>query len=210
MTELIVKNLTGEQIHPYLDELARLRIEVFREYPYLYDGSLDYETEYLTSYAACPESLVVGAFKEDRLVGASTGLPMKDAADEFKAPFQAQGQDIDKIFYFGESVMEKSCRGTGIYARFFEERKDMPGLWAGLTGSASVRWSARRIIRLDQKNTVPWTTTGTDADIPGIRSWPPGSCGRIWMKRKKLPKKWFSGPNRYKTGIMLDCFFVMV
>jgi len=123
MTELIVKNLTGEQIHPYLDELARLRIEVFREYPYLYDGSLDYETEYLTSYAACPESLVVGAFKEDRLVGASTGLPMKDAADEFKAPFQAQGQDIDKIFYFGESVMEKSCRGTGIYARFFEERE---------------------------------------------------------------------------------------
>jgi hypothetical protein len=123
MTELIVKNLTGDQIHPYLDELARLRIEVFREYPYLYDGSVAYETEYLTSYSACPKSLVVGAFKEGRLVGASTGLPMKDAADEFKAPFASQGQDIDKIFYFGESVMEKACRGTGIYARFFAERE---------------------------------------------------------------------------------------
>jgi hypothetical protein len=123
MTDLIVKSFTGNQIHPYLDELARLRIQVFKEYPYLYDGSVEYETEYLTSYAACPESLVVGAFKEGRLVGASTGLPMTDAADEFKAPFAAQGQDIDKIFYFGESVMEKTCRGTGIYVRFFAERE---------------------------------------------------------------------------------------
>jgi hypothetical protein len=48
---------------------------------------------------------------------------MKDAADEFKAPFEAQGHDIDKIFYFGESVMKKACRGTGAYARFFEERE---------------------------------------------------------------------------------------
>ncbi len=123
MTELIVKNFTGDQIHPYLDELARLRIEVFKEYPYLYDGSIDYETEYLTSYAACPESLVVGAFRDDSLVGASTGLPMTDAAEEFKAPFSAQGQDVDRIFYFGESVMKKACRGTGIYARFFAERE---------------------------------------------------------------------------------------
>ncbi|EMS78608.1 hypothetical protein [Desulfotignum phosphitoxidans] len=123
MTKLIVKNLTGDQIHPFLDELARLRIEVFKEYPYLYDGSVEYETEYLKSYAACSESLVVGAFKDEHLVGASTGLPMKDAAQEFKAPFAAQGQDIDKIFYFGESVMKKACRGTGIYARFFAERE---------------------------------------------------------------------------------------
>ncbi|WP_024335606.1 hypothetical protein [Desulfotignum balticum] len=123
MPELIVKNFTGDQIHPYLDELARLRIEVFKEYPYLYDGSIDYETEYLKSYAECPESLVVGAFKDDQLVGASTGLPMTDAADEFKAPLSAQGQDVDRIFYFGESVMKKACRGTGIYARFFAERE---------------------------------------------------------------------------------------
>jgi hypothetical protein len=123
MPELIVKNFTGDQIHPYLDELARLRIEIFKEYPYLYDGSIDYETEYLKSYAECPESLVVGAFKDDQLVGASTGLPMTDAADEFKAPLSAQGQDVDRIFYFGESVMKKACRGTGIYARFFAERE---------------------------------------------------------------------------------------
>ncbi len=32
------KRLSGSQIAPYIDELAQLRITVFREFPYLYDG----------------------------------------------------------------------------------------------------------------------------------------------------------------------------
>lgn len=35
--------LTGGRLDQGLDPVARLRIEVFRAYPYLYDGSLDYE-----------------------------------------------------------------------------------------------------------------------------------------------------------------------
>jgi hypothetical protein len=34
-----VRRLAGAEVAPYLDDLARMRIEVFREYPYLYDGS---------------------------------------------------------------------------------------------------------------------------------------------------------------------------
>lgn len=123
MTDLAISILTGRQILPLLSDLACLRIEVFKEYPYLYDGSASYEESYLKSYAECPESLVVAAFYGDMLVGASTGLPMEDAADEFKHPFEKQGFDIAKIFYFGESVMKKTFRGTGIYARFFEARE---------------------------------------------------------------------------------------
>jgi hypothetical protein len=123
MTELTVKTLTGGQIIPLLSDLALLRIEVFKEYPYLYDGSVSYEETYLKSYADCPESLVVAAFYGDLLVGASTGLPMENAADEFKHPFEKHGFDVAKIFYFGESVMKKPYRGTGVYARFFSERE---------------------------------------------------------------------------------------
>lgn len=123
MTELAISLLTGRQILPLLSDLAHLRIEVFKEYPYLYDGSASYEETYLKSYADCPESLVVAVFYDDLLVGASTGLPMTDAADEFKHPVEKQGFDIAKIFYFGESVMKKAFRGTGVYARFFAERE---------------------------------------------------------------------------------------
>jgi len=35
--------LTGGRLAQGLDAVARLRIEVFRAHPYLYDGSLDYE-----------------------------------------------------------------------------------------------------------------------------------------------------------------------
>ncbi|HBF93820.1 MAG TPA: GNAT family N-acetyltransferase, partial [Marinobacter adhaerens] len=38
-----IRRLSGDQIKPYLDDLARLRIEVFRHFPYLYDGDMDYE-----------------------------------------------------------------------------------------------------------------------------------------------------------------------
>ena len=33
-----IKSLSGIDATPYLDDLARLRIEVFRAFPYLYDG----------------------------------------------------------------------------------------------------------------------------------------------------------------------------
>lgn len=123
MTEFTIKVFTGGQITPIINDLAQLRIEVFREYPYLYDGTVEYEKKYLKTYMNCPESLVVAVFYDNQLIGASTGLPMTDAAEEFKMPFKTYGYDIEKIFYFGESVMLKAFRGRGIYARFFDERE---------------------------------------------------------------------------------------
>ena len=41
MQEFQVQTFQGEQILAYIPAVAKLRIEVFREYPYLYDGSLD-------------------------------------------------------------------------------------------------------------------------------------------------------------------------
>ncbi|MCE2695092.1 MAG: hypothetical protein LW645_12620 [Verrucomicrobiaceae bacterium] len=36
---LRLQNFQGSEIEPHLDALGALRISVFREYPYLYDGS---------------------------------------------------------------------------------------------------------------------------------------------------------------------------
>ena len=44
---LDVKSLVGEEMKAVLPDLARLRIIVFRDWPYLYDGTLEYEQEYL-------------------------------------------------------------------------------------------------------------------------------------------------------------------
>lgn len=125
-----IRCVIGQDIHPHLDELARLRIEVFREYPYLYDGTAAYEQGYLATYARNPESLFVLALARDgeagereRVVGVSTGVPMAGEEDSFQRPFLDHGYDPARIFYFGESVLERAYRGRGIGVRFFEERE---------------------------------------------------------------------------------------
>ena len=40
---ITVLPLTGAALDPMLPAIARLRIEVFRAWPYLYDGSAEYE-----------------------------------------------------------------------------------------------------------------------------------------------------------------------
>lgn len=120
---LRVTPLTGAAILPFLDALAALRIRVFREYPYLYEGTRDYERRYLRNYAQSRDSVVVGAFDGDRLVGAATALPLRHEPDTVTAPFRARGFDTDRIFYFGESVLLPEYRGQGIGVRFFTERE---------------------------------------------------------------------------------------
>ena len=67
-----LRALSGADLEAALDDVARLRITVFRDWPYLYDGTLDYERAYLESYRNNPGALLGGAFDGDRLVGAST------------------------------------------------------------------------------------------------------------------------------------------
>lgn len=118
-----IKIVQGKAVTPYIADLAGLRTTVFRAFPYLYEGSEDYEVSYLAAYAQSPESLFVLALDGETIVGASTGVPMTDASDVFKAPFVAAGIGLEKVFYFGESVLLSTYRGRGLGVRFFEERE---------------------------------------------------------------------------------------
>src|SRR5690606_14929829 len=100
-----------------------LRMRVFHEWPYLYEGDLAYEEAYLQTYIAAPDSVIVLALHEDNVVGASTGIPLQYETDEVKAPFIRQGYDIDSIFYCGESVLLPEYRGQGAGVAFFEHRE---------------------------------------------------------------------------------------
>jgi len=123
MDSIRIERLTGKHVEPYLEELAHLRLTVFREYPYLYDGDMAYEADYLRTYSVSPESLFVLVFDGGHVVGASTGVPMADETDEFRQPFAREGFDPDRIFYFGESVLLAPYRGRGLGVRFFAERE---------------------------------------------------------------------------------------
>jgi GNAT superfamily N-acetyltransferase len=118
-----VRVLGRDEIEPYIPVLAALRVTVFRDFPYLYDGSDAYERDYLSHYAASERAVVVLASDAERVVGCSTGLPLCDADAEFRAPFERHGPDPATVFYFGESVLLPEYRGLGIGHRFFDARE---------------------------------------------------------------------------------------
>ena len=120
---IAIETRRGGDAAPWMPAVATLRIEVFREWPYLYDGSIAYEEEYLAPYLACPESAIVVARDGERIVGAATALPLEAHGEEVAPPLTAAGFAPEEVFYLGESVLARGYRGRGIGHRFFDERE---------------------------------------------------------------------------------------
>jgi GNAT superfamily N-acetyltransferase len=121
--DLRVTTMARAEIAAHLRDLAELRIRVFAEYPYLYDGDLTYERRYLRAYAESAGAIVVGAWDGPRLVGAATGTPMEDHADEFAQAFAGLDFAVGDIFDCGESVLLPEYRGRGVGHSFFDLRE---------------------------------------------------------------------------------------
>ena len=118
-----VRALSGDALGAALGDVARLRIKVFRAFPYLYDGDEAYERRYLEVYRGSPGAVLVGAFDGARLVGAATGAPMEDHAEEFAAPLAGFEAPLSDIFYCAESVLLPEYRGRGVGHSFFDMRE---------------------------------------------------------------------------------------
>ena len=119
-----IRPLSGPDLDAALPALARLRIEVFRAFPYLYEGSLAYEETYLRKLAGAKDAFIVAAETEaGEIVGCATGSGMDDQHDEFSLPLKTAGYDLASTFYFGESVLLPAYRGHGIGHAFFDARE---------------------------------------------------------------------------------------
>lgn len=114
--------LTGDALETALDDLARLRIEVFRDWPYLYDGDVEYERKYLAGYTH-PTAIVVAAFDGTRIVGASTGMGLEVSDEDFATAFADRPEALSEIFYCAESVLLSDYRGHGLGHAFFDARE---------------------------------------------------------------------------------------
>jgi GNAT superfamily N-acetyltransferase len=119
---LVFREYVGPAIADVVADLARLRVTVFRDWPYLYDGDAAYERGYLARYAR-GDSIVVAAYDGDRMVGAATGMPLTDHADDFAAAFERADIDMKDVFYCAESVLLSEYRGQGAGHAFFDRRE---------------------------------------------------------------------------------------
>jgi GNAT superfamily N-acetyltransferase len=159
-----VAALTGRSMVGALDALARLRIAVFRDWPYLYDGTLDYEQTYLAKLAAARGAVIVAAIDGDTVVGCATAAPMVEVGAQLAAPFTARGYDIGRIFYCGESVLLPAYRGRGLGHAFFDHREAQARALGGFAHVAFCAVVRPQDHRLRPTDYVPldafWTKRG--------------------------------------------------
>lgn len=176
MSEVVLQRVVGDAIGAHLDALAALRIAVFREWPYLYEGSADYERKYLATYARSAHSLVVIARDGERIVGAATAMPLTQHSDDVVPPLAAAGYAPERVFYFGESVLDPSYRGRGLGHRFLAEREAFAREhgYAVATFCAVVRPADHPARPADYRSLAPlWTKHGfiERQDIATTFSW---------------------------------------
>lgn len=120
---LSILPVTGGAIVRYIPDLAQLRIRVFREWPYLYEGDLAHEEEYLRIYSESPTAVIVLALDGGKVIGASTAVALTSEPQKMQDALRAAGFDPAKILYAGESLLYPEFRGHGVGLRFFEERE---------------------------------------------------------------------------------------
>lgn len=174
--------LQGAELAGVLDDVARLRIAVFRDWPYLYDGDPDYERRYLERYRISQGAIVVGAFDGDTLIGAATGTPMEDHATEFAAPFAETGLALSDVFYCAESVLLSAYRGRGLGHAFFDAR-EAHARDLGRRYAASAACSAPPTIRHALQPGGRWTPSGAPAGTSRSTAWWPNFRGGISATR---------------------------
>ncbi len=115
------QTLYAAEIRDYLDELAKLRINIFQEYPYLYHGEQAYELTYLGIYAESADALAIVAHDDGALAGAVTAIPLKDEMTELTAPFNGTPYPLEQIFYIGELLFYSKYRSSGMGSRLIAQ-----------------------------------------------------------------------------------------
>jgi GNAT superfamily N-acetyltransferase len=120
-TGLRFETLEGDALRAWLARLSGLRVTVFREWPYLYEGDAGYEERYIAAYAGSPGAAVIAALDGDTPVGCATCQPMTQAEGVVRDAFARL--DPARWCYFGESVLLREYRGRGAGVRFFELRE---------------------------------------------------------------------------------------
>ena len=104
---LRVEARSGDGLRAPAPELAQLRIEVFRDWPYLYDGDLAYERSYISCFLMRPTTLRSAPLMATRSSGHRRHPRSQPACGYSSQPFLAAGEPLERIFYFGESVLKE-------------------------------------------------------------------------------------------------------
>jgi GNAT superfamily N-acetyltransferase len=118
---LRIDSVRGTLAAGMVQELAVLRLSIFREFPYLYQGCLEDELGYLGHYAEVADSIVVSVTDSGRVVGAATGIPLSHESRALVDPFAVTPYVVEEIYYVGELLFYPEYRNRGLGMRLLTQ-----------------------------------------------------------------------------------------
>ena len=120
--EIRIQTFTGPAIAEACAAFQRLHVEVFYDWPYLYQGD-PAAPPYISDYVEIPRAALFLATHHGNPIAAATCLPLQDESANVQAPFLARNWDPARFFYFGEGIISAPYRGQGLGVRIFELRE---------------------------------------------------------------------------------------
>ena len=135
ITLITIYHVSSDQRMAMSKRLAEWRVKYFREFPYLYEGNLEYENEYTSIYISDDHSGFFVAEDAEEMVGIISGVPLQNPfMTEAATIFKDTGLDPSAFYYIGEIMVHSGYRGQGI-ARKLMQHQEQFALDKGYTGS---------------------------------------------------------------------------
>jgi len=130
--KISIKVHTGNEATNYIDLISNMRINTFKEYPYLYKGTYDYEKQYLQGFIKDEKSTIAIAMHNNKIIGISTGLPLESESDivyEVKDIFYKNYILIENYYYYGEIIILPEYRGQGLAKKLYSAQDSLIKSW---------------------------------------------------------------------------------
>ena len=115
--------LTGTAIADGLDDVATLRLDIFPEYPYLYQGRREDELKYLDTYAEAPDACVILAYDGHAVIGAVAGMPLIHEDAQMHDAFAGTAFPLNEAYYIGELLFRLGYRKCGLGQKLLAQQE---------------------------------------------------------------------------------------
>ncbi len=117
---LRVEAFKGKQGKKFSADIIRFYITMFKEFPYLYDGSYEVEKEEKDYFYTSDCSLTLIVFDQDEIVGVSRSILLSEYLEDLE--FSSASEDFNQTdyMYIAEVMIKEQYRGQGLLRLFFD------------------------------------------------------------------------------------------
>lgn len=122
---IVVKTVFGKEILNYIPNISKIRLVGFEERPYLYNGNMEKEEEYVSGYSSTDQSALFLAYNTNKIVGFLIASPLADycelASTNIQEIFNAHNIPLKDFYYCGEIIVLPQHRNIGVAQKIFAE-----------------------------------------------------------------------------------------